>query len=127
MAKYYDVGLRNRAIGIVQAGMPLSQVAKKVGAPLRIVQGWWKHFKTYETLDDTPRFGRPTSLSKVAKLVMRKAVGRKRSIGDQTCTTFESKRPSGPRQISQALLEKRDGLKSVQNKSEAEINRKTSL
>ena len=36
----------------------------------------------------------------------------------------ESKRPSGLRQVCQALLENRGGLKSTQNTSEAEVDRK---
>ena len=37
MVKYYDVSLRNRAIGMIQAGMSQSLVANNVGAPLRPV------------------------------------------------------------------------------------------
>ena len=60
---------------MVQAGMSQSQVAKNVGAPLRTVQRLGNHFKSYGTVDDRPRSGRPTRLSKVAQLVMNKAVG----------------------------------------------------
>ena len=75
-------------MGMIQADMSQSQVAKNVGAPLRTVQNWWNQFKTHGTVADRPRSaGRPASFSAVAKLVMKKAVGIKGSIGDQTCTT----------------------------------------
>ena len=74
MVKFYDLILRNRAIGMIQAGMSQSQVAKTSaslseqcrdgGSILRPTGPW-------------PRSGRPTSLSMVAKLVMKKAVGKR--------------------------------------------------
>lgn len=70
----FDIGVRNRAIGMIQAGMSQRDVALKVRASVRAVQRWWQKFKAVGSVADRPRSGRPSSICTVAKIVLKKAV-----------------------------------------------------
>ena len=103
MVKYYDLSRRNRAIGMIQAGMSQSQVAKNVSVPLRTVQRWWKHFKTHGTV--APLWA-SDQLVNGGQARDEEGGRKKESIGDQTCTTVDSLRSSSLRQVYQTFLEK---------------------
>ena len=127
MVKYYDLSRRNRAIGMIQAGMSQSHVAKNVSVPLRTVQRWWKHFKTHGTV--APLWA-SDQLVNGGQARDEEGGRKKESIGDQTCTTVDSLRSSSLRQVYQTFLEKwveKDGSKRLQNTNEAKVNRNTGI
>ena len=65
--KNFDLGVRNRAIGMIQAGMSQRDVALDVGASIRAVQRWWQKFKAVGSGADRPRSGHPSNISVVVK------------------------------------------------------------
>ena len=75
--KNFNLGVRNRAVGIIQAGMSQRDVALEVGASVRAVQHWWQKIKPVGSAADRLRSGHPSSISNVAKIVLKKAVGKR--------------------------------------------------
>ena len=75
--KSFDVGVRNRAVGIIQPGMSQPGVALEVGTSVRAVQGWWQKLEVVGSVTDRPRSGGPSSTSNVARIVLKKAVGKR--------------------------------------------------
>ena len=123
MVKYNDVSFRKRIIGMIQAGMSQSQVAKNVGAPFRTVQREWKHLKTDMTETDRPRSGCPTSRSMVVKLVMKRAVRKRNQSATKLAQRLSRKRhPVSDRSIRR-FWKKRDEPKSLQNTNETKASR----
>ena len=74
----YSLEERSRAIGMLQAGMTQKGVAAQVGVPVLTIQRWWKTFSTVKSVADKPRSGRPSAISTVAKIVMKKTAGKTR-------------------------------------------------
>ena len=124
MVKYYDLSLRNRAIGMIEAGMSQSQVARKVSAHLRTVQRWWKQFKTHGTVADRPRSGRPTSLSMVAKLVMKKAVGKRIQSATKLAQRLTRKGHSVSDRSIRRFWKKEMGLKAYKIRTRPKLTEK---
>ncbi|EUC28162.1 hypothetical protein COCCADRAFT_75073, partial [Bipolaris zeicola 26-R-13] len=54
---------RNAAIGMLQAGATLSEVAAKFGRAPSTIHRLYEKFSTTNTTRDRPRSGRPTILS----------------------------------------------------------------
>ena len=109
---------------MIQAGMSQSQVAKNVSAPLRTVQRWWKRFKTHGTVADRPRSGRPTSLSMVAKLVMKKAVGKRNQSATKLAQRLSRKgHPVSDRSIRR-FWKKEMGLKAYKIRTRPKLTEK---
>ena len=74
--KQYSLEARSRAIGMLQAGKTQRDVASHFGVPVLTIKRWWKKFKEAGSVADRPRSGRPSSISTVAKIVMKKAAGK---------------------------------------------------
>lgn len=69
--------LRSRAVGMVESGLSQGTVAAKLGVTRQTVNKWWRRFLKGETLKDRKRSGRPSCVSRVAKIVCRKAAGKR--------------------------------------------------
>ena len=69
--------LRSRAVGMVESGMTQGAVAAKLRVTRQTVNKWWRRFLRGETLKDRKRSGRPSCVSRVAKIVCRKAAGKR--------------------------------------------------
>ena len=69
--------VRERAIGMIGGGCTQRQVAERLSLALRTVNTWWRRFVQGERLGDRPRSGRPTKVSRVAKIVCAKAANKK--------------------------------------------------
>ncbi|XP_043230950.1 uncharacterized protein LOC122386132 [Amphibalanus amphitrite] len=74
--KQYSLEARSRAIGMLQAGKTQKDVASHFGVPVLTIKRWWKKFKEAGSVADRPWSGRPSSISTVAKIVMKKAAGK---------------------------------------------------
>ncbi|XP_043188184.1 uncharacterized protein LOC122363236 [Amphibalanus amphitrite] len=74
--KQYSLEARSRAIGMLQAGKTQRDVASHFGVPVLTIKHWWKKFKEAGSVADRPQSGRPSSISTVAKIVMKKAAGK---------------------------------------------------
>ena len=71
--------VRERAIGMIGGGCTQRQVTERLSLALRTVNTWWRRFVQGERLGDRPRSGRPTKVSRVAKIVCAKAAQQKGS------------------------------------------------
>ena len=69
--------LRSWAVGMVESGLSQGTVAAKLGVTRQTVNKWWRRFLKGETLKDRKRSGRPSCVSRVAKIVCRKAAGKR--------------------------------------------------
>ena len=89
--KNFYLGVRNQAIGMLRAGMSQRDVAREVGASIRAVQRWWQKFLTVGSVADKPRSGRPSSVSTVAKIILKKAVGKRGQSATQVAQRLSRK------------------------------------
>ena len=69
--------LRSRSIGMIEAGMTQKSAATACGMNLRTVERWWQRHRHGCSLQDKPRSGRPSALTAVAKIVIRKSLDRR--------------------------------------------------
>ena len=70
--------LRASAIGMLEAGKSQGEVARTLGKTTRTINNWWKRHKLNVSLQDKPRSGRPSSIKRVAKIVISKSLGKRR-------------------------------------------------
>ena len=70
--------LRARAIGMLEAGKSQGEVARTLGKTTRTINNWWKRHKLNVSLQDNPRSVRPSSIKRVAKIVISKYLGKRR-------------------------------------------------
>lgn len=68
---------RVRAVGMLEGGKTQVEVANVLSVSERSVRYWWHRHKSGKSLKDCPRSGRPKTVSRVAKIVMKKAVGKR--------------------------------------------------
>lgn len=68
--------LRNRAIGMIIGGMVQKDVAKSLEKPLRTIQRWWARYRRGEDLKHKAGAGRPTTVTREAKIVISKSLGK---------------------------------------------------
>ena len=68
--------LRARAIGMLEAGKSQGEVSRTLGKITRTINNWWKRLKLKVSLQDKPRSGRPSSIKRVAKIVISKSLGK---------------------------------------------------
>ena len=71
--KNYDITERNQVMSMLQAGMTQCAVAGRFGTSARTVRRWWHKFTAAGSVDDRPRSGRPSAISNMAKIVLKKA------------------------------------------------------
>ena len=69
--------VRERAIGMIEAGSTEKTVANTLGVTIRTVRNWCTRHRAGYFLDEKPRSGRPTKLSRVPKIIIRKSIGKR--------------------------------------------------
>ena len=83
---------------MLEAGKPHGDVAKALGKTTRTISNWWRRHKSGLSLEDKPRSGRPSSLKRVAKIIISKSVGKRhkstrklaRRITNKGCPTSKT-------------------------------------
>ena len=65
--KEYDLEVRGRAIGMIEAGMKQKKVAEAVGVSLRTSEYWWANYKKTGSVSKKKRTGRPRVLGGLRK------------------------------------------------------------
>ena len=78
MGKPMDLEVRGEAIGLLNAGMRISEVAKRVGVSTRTIKRWKKMKKMSNSVVPKKSSGRPKILDRVAKIVISKSLTKKR-------------------------------------------------
>ena len=69
--------VRVKAIAMLEAWITQKYVARRLWKTIKTVNNWWRRNKRGESLIDKPRSGRPSSLTRVAKIVISKSVGKR--------------------------------------------------
>ena len=64
---------------MLEAGITQKNVAKRLGKTINTVNNWWRRNKRGESLDDKPRSGRPSSLTRAAKIIISKSIRKNKS------------------------------------------------
>ena len=77
MPGYHSLEVRAEAVGMVRAGMTIRQVARDRGIPYRTVQNWVSRKRSGESLETKGGKGRKKILSRKAKIVIAKSVGKR--------------------------------------------------
>ncbi|KAI6656211.1 hypothetical protein LOD99_1544 [Oopsacas minuta] len=67
--------VRERAIGMIEAGSTQKTVANTLRATIPTVRNWCKRHRAGYLLDGKPRSGRPTKHSRIPKIIIRKSIG----------------------------------------------------
>ena len=70
--------LRARAMDMLEVGKSMEEVARTLGKTTRTINNWWKRYKLNVSLQDKPRSGRPSSIERVAKIVISKSLRKMR-------------------------------------------------
>ena len=70
----HGIELRNKAIGMLKAGLTLKKVSESLNVSIRSVQRWSRREKLRQTLGTLPRSGRPKILSRVPKIIISKTL-----------------------------------------------------
>lgn len=78
MAKEYDIEVRSKAVGMLMAGKAQKEVAEELGVNIRTLKRWWALHKAGKSLGNKPGRGRKSTVSKIAKIVIAKSVGKRR-------------------------------------------------
>ena len=76
MVTEYTIDVRNRAIGMILAGMSQTKVSHALKINLRTIQRWWALSKKGKSLSNKPGRGRKKSLSKAAKIIIAKSLSK---------------------------------------------------
>ena len=74
----YGLAMRSKAIGMVEAGIPKKEVAKRLGVGYRSVRRWSLSINLGISLETKKRSGRPPILDRVSKIVIAKSLGKRR-------------------------------------------------
>ena len=74
----YGLAMRSKAIGMVEAGIPKKEVAKRLGVGYRSVRRWSLSNNLGISLETKKRSGRPPILDRVSKIVIAKSLGKRR-------------------------------------------------
>ena len=74
----YGVSIRPRAIGQLESGITQKVVSQSLSVSLRSVRRWWHAYKSGKSLESTPKSGRKKTVSRVAKIVISKSLGKRR-------------------------------------------------
>ncbi|KAI6658257.1 hypothetical protein LOD99_15526 [Oopsacas minuta] len=98
--------IRSQAVGMLQAGSSQKFVSLKLGVNIRTVQRWWRLFKNDLTLENKGGRGRKSSISKVAKIVITKSIGKNDSLTVYRYLTKEKGVKSYKRQRQPVITEK---------------------
>ena len=56
MAKHYTLDTRNKAIGMIEAGMTFVEVSRRLGMTTRTLKLWNKKVRAGKSLEDKPHF-----------------------------------------------------------------------
>lgn len=78
MVKEHALATRHRAVGMVEAGMKVCDVAIQLGVSRRTLQLWLARARSGVPLENRRGRGRKTVLSRVAKIVLAKATLKRR-------------------------------------------------
>ena len=71
------IGKRLRAIGMLESGISQKQIAQTLGVTVKTVWNWKTKILSGKSMADKPRSGRPTRLSRVPKIIIRKSLGKR--------------------------------------------------
>ena len=72
----YNLEVRGRAMGMIEAGMKQKRVAEAVGVGLRTLEYWWANYKKSGGIEKKKRTGRPSILGRIEQIVITKSVGK---------------------------------------------------
>ena len=82
---------RNRAVGMIIGGMVQKDVAKTLEKPLRTIQRWWARYRRGQGLGHKPGAGRPKTVTREAKIVISKSLGKIRQSTRKIATKLKQK------------------------------------
>ncbi|KAI6653154.1 Transposable element Tcb1 transposase [Oopsacas minuta] len=74
----HGIAVRSKAIGMLEAGVSLKDVALRLGVGLRSIKRWWAAAKCGHSLETKARSGRPKTLNRAAKIVIAKSLEKRR-------------------------------------------------
>ena len=85
---------RNRAVEMIIGGMVQKDVAKTLEKPLRTIQRWWARYRRGQGLGHKAGAGRPKTVTREAKIVISKSLGKIRQSTRKIATKLKQKRYS---------------------------------
>ena len=97
---------RNRAVGMLQAGMAQNTVARHFGVHRNTIQSLWRRFQQSGNTQDRPRSGRPRRTSSQQDNHIRLVHLRNRFLTESlTARSIPGLRPISPRTVRNRLRE----------------------
>ena len=77
MVKEYTLALRNRAVGMLEAGSRPTEVSKALGVPTRTLRNWRRRNEAGDSLENKPGRGRKEKITRVPKIVISKSLNKR--------------------------------------------------
>ena len=77
MKTNYSLGIKHKAIGMIENGIPLVQVSKTLGMTVQTLRLWKRKVKNGESLEEKPRSGRPSAMTRVGKIIVSKSLNKR--------------------------------------------------
>ena len=77
MVKEHPLSSRNRAIGMLEAGLTQKKCAKIIGADISTVRRWWCRYKKGESLQNKGGRGPKSSIPRVVKIILAKSISKR--------------------------------------------------
>ena len=115
---------RARAIGMIEAGCNQREVAECLAVTRRTVNKWWRRFLKGESLQDRPRAGRPSKVSRIAKIVCAKAVSKRGQSVRKLSTRLPNKGHHVSKSTVQRYMRQSLGLKAYRRPQGPKISEK---
>ena len=115
---------RARAIGMIEAGRNQREVAECLSITRRTVNKWWRRFVQGQSLKDRPRPGRPSNVSRVAKIVCAKAVNKRGQSVRKLSNKLSRKGYRISKTTVQRYMKQSLGLKAYRRPQQPKISEK---
>ena len=119
--------VRERAIGMIEAGSTQKTVANTLGVTIRTVRNWCTRHRAGYLLDDKPRSGRPTKLSRVPKIIIRKSIGKRYNSTRNLAKYISSRTVSVSKDTIHRYLRDTIGAKAYKRPSYPKLTEKQKL
>lgn len=120
----HSLETRAEAVGMIKAGKTIKDVSKAMDIAYRTIQNWWARSKKGESLKTKQRCGRPKILSKRAKIIIAKSVGKRRQSTRKLAKRLTGKGDRCSKNTVHRYLKNSLGLKSFKRQKIPKLSEK---
>lgn len=120
----YGIAIRSKAIGLLEGGSTQKIVSQRLSVSERSLRRWWHAHKAGSRLESRPKQGRPKTISRVAKIVISKSVGKRRQSTRRIATRLSNSGITISKSTVHRYLKGTLGLKSYKRPKKPRLTEK---